>query len=838
MKMLFLACLNFLARVGILCILLSAPGEGQKLRRIDSNSNPADSLNQSKKDSLDLASSKLDSTVSDSTRNDSLSVDNLVNRKSVDTIHYSAEKIRYRNNRFLLNNDASLSFQGSTLEADSIVMIQDSSIITAHGHPLIRDKNNPPISGMQMKYNLKNKVGEVYYGSSKRDKQSFNGTEIRRQKDGDILLSRGDFSTCDEPVHEHYYFYSRRMILEPKSKVLSGPIVMNIADVPVGLVPMMVFPLQSGRHSGLLQPKFGGDQAQGFYINGLGYYWALSDYYDFKLSGDIVEGAKGTFSNTNINGEFRYRKRYVHSLDLGGKYFVSEFNPANSGWVLDFADDWQLSPDSRQSIKGNGRIQSSRSIVQDNAFSEQERLEQTANANLGYRKQFDWNNATFSLDAKQDYNLIDGRLIRQFPNLALSWSAPLFFREEDDWIEEPSETEEVLWWQKLSYNYSTNYSSYYRRVPGSTFAPGDTGLYSGYKDALSLFGKYSLLEYINVQPSVNVRQMWSLQSKGPGGKPYTAWDPAQGDLGDYFYFFNTQLNTDTRFYGIGYPKLGAWEGIRHTVTPQVGFTYAPELDSNPHFYPHPSLGERAYQEEQKTLTFGLGNDVDIKILRTDTVDEKGTNYKIFSLQSSSSYNFAKESRQWSTINSSFSSELIKNVPLNISFTHSVYDDFGVYGPADSLQPGLPVLMTWSTGWRQGVNLGGDLNSGLVVKRSPTLDFDRNPWSANFDYGINISSVRVSKQAFRQSRSHSASGGIKLKPTKNWDMSYDTDYDFSLGKFSRHNFGFSRVMHCWKMDFNWRPSGFSEGWDFKIYIIDLPDIKLETANSKALNQRRQ
>ena len=63
------------------------------------------------------------------------------------------------------------------------------------------------------------------------------------------------------------------------------------------------------------------------------------------------------------------------------------------------------------------------------------------------------------------------------------------------------------------------------------------------------------------------------------------------------------------------------------------------------------------------------------------------------------------------------------------------------------------------------------------------------------------------------------------------MTYDTEYDFSQGRFSRHSFAFNRTLHCWDMDFRWNPVGLAEGWSFVIRITDLPDVKLESRDTK-------
>ena len=67
------------------------------------------------------------------------------------------------------------------------------------------------------------------------------------------------------------------------------------------------------------------------------------------------------------------------------------------------------------------------------------------------------------------------------------------------------------------------------------------------------------------------------------------------------------------------------------------------------------------------------------------------------------------------------------------------------------------------------------------------------------------------------------------------MSYDTEFNFSEGRFSRHVFSFQRTLHCWRMDFAWTPTGVSEGWHFLIHIIDLPDVKLETSDTRGLRR---
>jgi len=803
-------------------------------------------------------------TLAEEARADSLRLASIADTTG-DTVTYSAARIRFRNDRFSLAEGALLKYKGSILRADSIIYHSDDDIVEAFGAPVIEDPTNPSILGYRMRYNLKNRVGTVYYGASHRDGQTFYGNEVRRQPDGNVYIARADLSTCDEHPVPHYHFYARRMIISPEAQALSGPIVMNIAEVPVAVLPMMVMPLGKGRRSGLLQPKFGGDQSQGYYLQNLGYYWALSDYHDFLLSADIVEGTRGTFDQTNFNANYQWNKRYVWSGTLGGKLYVPEFQPDRAGGYIDFSNDLNVTPDGRQTLKGSGRIQTDPEIVENNALSEEERLQQTANANLGYRRQFDKNNAALTIDASQNYNLTQKHLTRNIPTVRFSASGPLVPVSEDEPVPEVGEEP---WYRSWNWNYANRFNINQVIRPTLGTSRGDSTTYMGYADNISLSGKYTALDYVNFTPIVNVSQLWSAGERtGDTANPYrNAFDPGAGSYGQYFAAWNTSVTADTRIFGIAQASDEPWfdriTAARHTITPSVGFTYAPEIDSNRRLFPNPVIGGSIYQAEQKSVNFQLGNDVDLKIVRPgqatvgasgagDTATQKvkpakPESYKLLSANSALSHNFAQDVRPWSDLNSGVSLYLTRNVALSINATHALYDDYTDSAAKNEITS--PILKSWSFGWRKGLEVGGGLNSGLRMRDlrgMPTGDFETTPWSASFAYNFAFSANRVGtaedgnaaerfvglSELYSVSRTHSATAGLKFNPTQEWKVSYDTEFNFTAGEFSRHNFAFERTIHCWRMNFSWTPVGVSQGWYFVIRIIDLPDIKLETRDTR-------
>ena len=66
----------------------------------------------------------------------------------------------------------------------------------------------------------------------------------------------------------------------PDNKIVSGPAMMFIEGVPTPLfVPFGFFPINTGRHSGIIIPSYGDDANRGFYLENGGYYFGISDYH-------------------------------------------------------------------------------------------------------------------------------------------------------------------------------------------------------------------------------------------------------------------------------------------------------------------------------------------------------------------------------------------------------------------------------------------------------------------------------------------------------------------------------------------------------------------------------
>lgn len=756
----------------------------------------------------------------------------------VDTVEYHAVDLQYdvESSTFNLNDKAQLKYRTVTLDADTVLFNQKNQVLQASGDPVLRETKNASLAGYRMKYNMKSRVGEVYYATTFQDNNQLNGMEVRRLPDSRLLIARGDFSTCDDTTHQHYYFYGRRMVVKPKESVTARPVVLNIADVPVAVLPMIVAPLKSGRRSGFLTPKFGGDQVQGFYIKNVGFYYAPNDYFDATTSGDVIEGSAASFEKTTLSETIRYKWRYRLDGSVTYTSYLEEFNFANSGYDISFNHNQNLTPDGKHTLSGSGSFVSSQSIRQDNGLDAETILNQQANAQMTYSGKFG-TNKSLTVKASQNYNLTTGLKERQIPDVQFRMSGQLFDFETDD-----DEVAEESFLDKFNYSF-TNRFNLYERLARDTVRDIDTAAwYTGYLGTYSVDYSASLFNVINLTPKATFTGMWSgnrwinPEDSAKYRKQRSGFNPERDEYGEFFYNHNYSLTADTKLYGIWMPEIGRFTGIRHVLSPSVSYTYAPKMDTSKYFVKHPLLGQTPYQTKQKSVGLSLSNDFDIKYLKsfgkrqnsedgedsTQTEDTYGTR-RLVTTSHSTSYNFAADSLHWSDISSSFGFQLLPNYLFTIRTRHSFYHRY----EEDPNKVRLPELTYWGYDLSKTFNWSGDFNSGLPSQMGK---YKKDAWSASLDYRYSFSSSRVGRKVFKDNVSHSTGISASLHPTPNWSMSYTTRYSYTEGRFASHEFTFDRSLHCWMLNFTWTPTGPAAGWSFTVYVKDLPDIKLNAAST--------
>ncbi|HSG29392.1 MAG TPA: putative LPS assembly protein LptD, partial [Candidatus Krumholzibacterium sp.] len=204
-------------------------------------------------------------------------------------------------------------------------------------------------------------------------------------------------------------------------KIISGPIVLYIGEIPVFYLPYLANSLRRDRHSGIIRPNFdiGINSRDGRFIRGLGYYWATNDYTDFIFKTDFNENQNFRFLVDN-----RYKLRYVLDGSANFNYFRN-FNTNSNEWTIKgrhnqkFGRTASLNADLR--FVSSDEAQSSVYSAEDVQRVIDRRIYSTAS----FRKS--WGGTSLSLSARRDQKLnvsadnpYENRIAMTIPSLSLN----------------------------------------------------------------------------------------------------------------------------------------------------------------------------------------------------------------------------------------------------------------------------------------------------------------------------------------------------------------------------------------------------------------------------------
>ena len=140
------------------------------------------------------------------------------------------------------------------------------------------------------------KSGSTWYVQA--HKAAFSGDTASAQGSA-FYGSDGTITSCDDTL-PHYHFRAQEIKRVGGSVMVARPAILYIEDIPVMWFPFIFQDDRHGRHSGILTPQFGltelvrnsPDYRRTVY--NVGYYFALTDYYDAQVSMDWRSSAKAT----------------------------------------------------------------------------------------------------------------------------------------------------------------------------------------------------------------------------------------------------------------------------------------------------------------------------------------------------------------------------------------------------------------------------------------------------------------------------------------------------------------------------------------------------------------
>lgn len=678
-----------------------------------------DSAKIAKKDSVDIAKNNSGKasgkTTSDTTllAADNVPTDTVVKRGSrirrekVDldnAVDFTAKDslVMIGQNQAFMYGSSDVVYGDIDLQADEIEMDMKESLVYAVGRkdstdevvgsPVFKDGSGE-YQSKTMRYNFKTKKGYITDVVTQQGEGFITGGRTKKMEGNVYYMEDGRYTTCDDHDHPHFYFQLTKAKMVPKKNVVSGPAYMVLCDVPLPLaVPFGYFPFSSKYSSGIIMPTFGDDYNRGFYLSNGGYYFALSDYADLAVTGEIY--TKGSWG---LAAQSTYRKRYKYSGNFNLSYITTITGDKGSpdyAKQKNFRITWTHSQDSK--ANPNMTFSSSVNFATSgysrndmNSYYSQAFTENTKNStvNLSYRLSSKFQLSTTASIAQRTQ---DSTLSVSFPNLTLSLSQVAPFKRKRAVGAE-------RWYEKIKLSYTGTFQNSLTAKQNEFMKKSLIKDWSnGMRHSMPISATFNLFQYINVSPSIQLNDRMYTQ------KIRRSWDPAAAaEIADTAYNFynvfdfNAAIAFDTKIYGFfkPLPFLGdKVQMIRHVLSPSISFSASPDF-SEPFwgYYGHynytdangrPAVRKYNYfsngifgsvgEGKSGMVSFSLANNVEMKVKS----DQDSTGVKKVSLIENftigQSYNFAADSLRWSNINTSLSLRLIKNFNLNLAATWDPY----------------------------------------------------------------------------------------------------------------------------------------------------------------------
>ena len=679
-------------------------------------------------DSLERAIYRHNKVVDDSIRLDSLNrkrsggIEAPIEYTANDSLVYDA-----RTQTAHLFGSSNVKYQNMDLASDKIYMSLDSSLVHATGtrDSSVKDgvKNKPVFTMGQDKYetdtiafNFKTKKAYIDNVYTEQEDGFLRGERSKRDSTGVIYLEHGRYTTCDEE-HPDFYIALSRARVRPGKDVVFGPAYLVVADVPLPLaIPYGFFPFTKHYSSGFIMPSYGDEQARGFYLKDIGYYFALSDKWDLKLLGEIyTRGSWGFSAASNYRKRYRYNGSFLFSYQdtkTGDKGLPDYARQESFKIQWSHRQDSKANPYSSLAASVNFATSSYERNNLNSLYNPQTLTQSTRTSSVSWSTTFSSIGLTLSATANLSQNMRDSTLAVTLPDLNIAVSRFYPFKRKHAVGNE-------RWYEKISMSYTGQIGNSINTKEDKFFKSNLIKEWrNGWNHEIPISGNFTLFNYLNVSPS------FRFTDRMQSAKVERSWDTAkQVEVADTTYGFhniynwNFSMGMSTKLYGFWTPSRKIFgdkiQAIRHVLTPQVTFSYAPDFGASRYGYwktyqktdadgnvslveysPY-STGMFSVPGRGKTgsISFSLGNNLEMKVKS----DKDSTGVKRISLIDdlaiNMSYNMAAKTRPWSDLGMNIRLKWWKNYTFNMNAVFATY----AYELDDQGRPYVGTHTEWGKG---------------------------------------------------------------------------------------------------------------------------------------------
>ena len=652
-------------------------------------------------DSLGTDTLRADSVRVDSVKPRKAGIDSPVEYQAADSMVYDAHT-----GLVTLYGKAQVNYLNMQFDAAEITMNMDSSLVHAQGRidstkaggidgkPVYK-QGSDQYDSERMSFNFKTKKGYIQNVYTAQGNGFLQSQDSKRTADGTLYIQHAKYTTCDAE-HPHFYIDLSRGKVRPGKETVFGPAYVVVEDVPLPLaIPYGFFPFNKKYCSGFVMPSYGDETARGFYLRDGGYYFALSDYMDLKLLGEIyTKGSWGVSAETNYNKRYRYRGNIYFSYlrTVEGEKNMPDYAVTKSlklQWT--HTKDSKANPNTTFSARVNFASENYERKNLESMYNPLSYTQSTRASSVSYSHTFQDLGLSLSLSGNLTQNMRDSSLAVTLPDLSVSVSRFYPFRRK-------RQVGKERWYEKISMSYTGQMSN-------SITTKEDQLLKSnlikdwrnGIQHRIPIDATFQLFKYINISPSFSLRDLMYAQ------RVNRSWDrEEQREVCDTTYGFynlydwNVGLSANTTLYGFYKPwkKLFGDRiiAIRHVFKPTVSFSYAPDFTAPSYGYtktydkvdragnvtkvkysPYSgSLYGYPSGTQQGMLSMSISNNVEMKVKSDrDSTGERKISI-IDELSASMSYNMAAKTRPWSDLSTRLRLKLSKNYTFSMAAVFATY----------------------------------------------------------------------------------------------------------------------------------------------------------------------
>lgn len=781
-----------------------------------------------------------------------------------------------------LYGNAFVEYEDKQLFADYIVLKMKKNVAFARKMPF-----QPNSSGARfidagkeyqynsLKYNFDTEKGIVYDAISSEGEFLVHGSTTKYVgkksnpfSDNDAIYnSKSLVTTCNHET-PHFGIRAKKLKVVPEKLAVAGPSNMELAGIPTPVViPFGLFPLTSGNSSGFIFPQdyeFN-SRLKGFGLRGFGWYFPFNDYIHLQLTADVyTRGSFALYANTT------YRKKYKYSGNIRLTFdntITQDIETAQTlsqkGYSIIIAHDQDPKAHPFVTVGGSVNIVANNNIQRINNDARSV-LDNTYRSNFYYRHSLP--GTPFSLRAGLDHsqNTLTRQVNISFPDLSLNMNTIFPFKRKN------RGSNDEAWYERITLKYDMKLRSFVQTTDTTLFTQEMyDDIKTGMSQDISTGFSTQIFNYLNFNANVGYNENWVLNTIRKDN--FIGIDSTEErydsivtrNVGGFESFrdYNAGVSLTTSIFGTAAFSKGWLRGIRHTMKPTIGYSYAPDTRSRYTdtlelvddriqeytIFENGPFNSPGFSRLTSQLNFGLNNVIEIKHFSKKDSTIKKT--KLFdNITLNSNYNFAADSLKWGRLSINTTSRFFKGITvLSSNFTLDPYMEVNnravnttvksVRGDILRLERGfiklsntISVKQLSEIFSRKEVELEDDSDEREIFNDAPSRtnplsresqDREREPIgnkkaqlpslveifeSFRIQYELKYDFASDNNKINSMLTTHSLSFQGSIPLTENWNLNVgNIGYDFIRNGISYPAFGFSRKLHCWNMQFSWYPT---------------------------------